>query len=95
MPLDEAIIFKPLLSEAPVMSVGEISAAAPEKILVDIVAGPNLFRAQQGELELIFVNSFGEMPINLAKILQYAQLRPTLCCGVRVYSDDSEKQIFD
>lgn len=95
MPLNEAIIIKPLLSGALTLPPGKITTATPEKMLVDIVAEPNLFRAQQGELELIFVNAFGEMPINLAKILQYAQLRPTLCCGVRVYSDDSEKQIFD
>ena len=71
----EAIIIKPLLSGALTLPVGKFITAAPEKMLVDIVAEPNLFRAQQGELELIFANAFREIPIDQVKMLQYAQHR--------------------
>lgn len=75
LPLHEAVIVKPLLSEAPILAAGEITAAAPEKILVDIVAEPNLFRAQQGELDRIYVNAFREIPVNQTKMLRYARRR--------------------
>lgn len=71
----EAVIIKPLLSGAPTLPVGKFTNAAPEKMLVDIVAEPNLFRAQQGELGLVFANAFREIPIDQAKILRYARRR--------------------
>jgi hypothetical protein len=71
----EAIIVKPLLSGALTQLVGNIISAAPEKMLVDIVAEPNLFRAQQGEIELIFVNAFREVPIDRVKMMGYARRR--------------------
>lgn len=43
----QAIIIKPLLSGALTRALEEITTATPEKMLVDIVAEPNLFRAQQ------------------------------------------------
>lgn len=75
LPLNEAVVVKPLLSEAPTIAVGEITAAAPEKILVDIVAEPDLFRAQQGELDRIYANAFREVPVNQTKMLRYARRR--------------------
>ena len=71
----EAIIVKPLLSGALTLPVGKFTTAAPEKILVDIVAEPNLFRAQQGELDRIYANAFREIPINQTKMLRYARRR--------------------
>ena len=71
----EAIIIKPLLSGALTLPVGKFITAASEKMLVDIVAEPNLFRAQQGELEIIFANAFREVPIDVAKMLRYARRR--------------------
>lgn len=71
----EAVIIKPLLSGAFTLPVGKFITAAPEKMLVDIVAEPNLFQAQQGELDLIFANALLEIPIDLAKILRYARRR--------------------
>lgn len=71
----EAIIIKPLLSGALTLPVGKFITAAPEKMLVDIVAEPNLFRAQQGELELIFANAFREIQIDQVKMLRYARRR--------------------
>lgn len=71
----EAIIVKPLLSGALTLLVGKFITAAPEKMLVDIVAEPNLFRAQQEELEIIFANAFLEVLIYQAKMLRYARRR--------------------
>lgn len=71
----EAIIVKPLLSGALTLPVGKLTTAAPEKMLVDIVAEPNLFRAQQGELDLIFAKVFGEIQIDQVKMLRYARRR--------------------
>ena len=71
----EAIIIKPLLSGALTLPVGKFTTAAPEKMLVDIVAEPNLFRAQQGEIDLIFANAFQGIPIDHVKMLQYARRR--------------------
>jgi len=73
--LHEAVIVKPLLSESPTFPIGKITSAAPEKILVDIVAEPNLFRAQQGELDRIYGNAFKEVRINQTKMLRYASRR--------------------
>ncbi|MBK8702801.1 MAG: hypothetical protein IPN33_03745 [Saprospiraceae bacterium] len=69
--LNEAIIVKPLVSEAPLRREGKITTSSPEKMLVDIVAEPDIFVAQQGELESIFENCFS----------QYACTR-TGCCGM-------------
>lgn len=71
----EAVIIKPLLPGALTLPVGKLTTAAPEKILVDIAAEPHLFRAQQGELDLIFANAFWEIPIDQAKMLRYARRR--------------------
>lgn len=73
--LNEAIIVKPLVSEAPLMREGKITAAAPEKMLVDIVAEPDIFVAQQGELEHIFENMFSQILIHQNRLLRYARRR--------------------
>ncbi len=73
--LNESVIVKPLLSEIPTFPIGKITSAAPEKILVDIVAEPDLFRAQQGELDRIYANAFNEVRINQTKMLRYASRR--------------------
>lgn len=75
LPLDEAIIVKPLLSEAPLLQAGKIPTATPEKILVDILSEPQLFTAQQGELERIFENAFSETLIHQNRMLRYARRR--------------------
>jgi hypothetical protein len=73
--LNESVIVKPLLTEAPTFPIDKITSAAPEKILVDIVAEPDLFRAQQGELDRIYANAFNEVRINQTKMLRYASRR--------------------
>lgn len=73
--LNEAIIVKPLVSEAPLMREGKITTATPEKILVDIVAEPDIFVGQQGELEHIFENMFSQVLIHENRLLRYARRR--------------------
>lgn len=75
LPLNEAILVKPLLSEAPLMRIGKTASCGPEKILVDIAAEPGLFRAQQGELDRIYQNAFREISINQSRMLRYARRR--------------------
>ena len=72
---NEAIIIKPLVTEAPVVLIDDIKTAMPEKILVDIVAEPGLFQAQQAELEDIFSTAFQEIPVNQSKMMRYAGRR--------------------
>lgn len=72
---NEAVIVKPLVSEAPLMREGKITTAAPEKILVDIVAEPEIFVGQQGELEHIFENMFSQILIHQNRLLRYARRR--------------------
>ena len=78
LPLHEAILVKPLVSEAPLLQIGELASCGPEKILVDIAAEPELFRAQQGELEGIFENAFREITINQSRMRRYARRRNKL-----------------
>lgn len=73
--LNEAVIVKPLVSEAPLMREGKITTAAPEKMLVDIVAEPDIFVAQQGELQHIFENMFSQILIHQNRLLRYARRR--------------------
>ena len=73
--LNEAVIVKPLVSEAPLMREGNITTAAPEKMLVDIVAEPDIFVAQQGELDQIFENMYSQILIHHNRLLRYARRR--------------------
>jgi len=73
--LSEAVIVKPLVSEAPLMRKGKIATAAPEKMLVDIVAEPEIFVGQQGELEHVFENMFSQILIHQNRLLRYARRR--------------------
>lgn len=71
--LNEAVIVKPLVSEAPLMREGKITTSASEKMLVDIVAEPDVFVGQQGELEHIFENMFSQILIHQNRLLRYAR----------------------
>jgi hypothetical protein len=73
--LNEAVIVKPLVTEAPLMREGKTTTASPEKILVDIVAEPDIFVGQQGELEHIFENMFSQILIHQNRLLRYARRR--------------------
>lgn len=71
----EAIIIKPLISEAPIMEQEGIKVATIEKLLVDSVADKELFAAQQGELDYIYRNAWSKYNININKLKRYARRR--------------------
>jgi hypothetical protein len=72
---NDAVIVKPLVSEAPLMRSCKITTATPEKMLVDIVAEPDIFVGQQGELEHIFENIFSQILVHQNRLLRYARRR--------------------
>ncbi|MFV8324530.1 DUF6577 family protein [Flavobacterium sp. ZS1P14] len=72
----QIIIIKPLISEAPLISVNGIKSASIEKMLVDIFCDTILFSAQQGsEMRTIFETAFTKYTINQSKMLRYANRR--------------------
>jgi hypothetical protein len=71
-----ALIVKPLVSEAPVQIVNSIVTTTIEKLLVDIFCNNVIFAAQQGsEMKIIFDNAFENYTINESKMLRYADRR--------------------
>lgn len=73
--LNEAIILKPLVSEAPLAQEGKITTVTLEKMLVDMVADSEIFVAQQGELAYIFETVFSQLLIHQNRLLRYARRR--------------------
>jgi hypothetical protein len=72
----EAIIIKPLISEAPTQNINEVETATIEKMLVDIFCDDVIFYAQQGaEKRTIFKEAFTKYTINQSKMLRYADRR--------------------
>lgn len=72
----EAIIVKPLVSEAPTQYVQGVQTATLEKVLVDIFCDETIFAAQQGsEMQTIFKNAFEKYTVNENKMLRYANRR--------------------
>lgn len=75
---DEVIIVKSMISEAPVTSQESIVCASLEKLLVDCLAEPVMFSAQQAELDTIFKNAFDRYTININAMKRYARRRNKL-----------------
>lgn len=73
--VDEATIVKPLISEAPVENEKKVVIPTLEKLLVDMLIDKDLFAAQQGELEDIFLNAIEKYTINIARMKRYALRR--------------------
>ena len=73
--VDEATIVKPLISEAPVEIEKKVIIPTLEKLLVDMIIDRDLFAAQQGEVEDIFLNAFEKYAINTARMKRYALRR--------------------
>jgi DNA-binding Lrp family transcriptional regulator len=73
---NDAIIVKPLISEAPLQSVDNNSIPALEKILVDLYADSEIFFFLQGnEMLNIFENAVEKYTVNTDKLLRYAKRR--------------------
>ena len=72
----EAMIVKPLVSEAPMQNVQGVQTITIEKMLVDIFCDETIFAAQQGsEMQTIFKNAFEKYTVNENKMLRYADRR--------------------
>lgn len=72
----QIIIIKPLISEAPLITVNGITTASIEKMLVDIFCDTIIFSAQQGsEMRTIFETAFTKYTVNRSKMLRYANRR--------------------
>lgn len=73
--VSEAIIIKPLVSEAPLESERKVVIPTLEKLMVDMLTDKDLFAAQQGEIKDIFRNAFEKYEINVPRMRRYALRR--------------------
>ena len=72
----EALVIKPLISEAPTQNINTVETATIEKMLVDIFCDDVIFSAQQAaEKRTIFKEAFSKYTINQSKLLRYANRR--------------------
>jgi hypothetical protein len=75
-PEKDAIIVKPLVSEAPLQTIHGILSPTIEKLLVDIYCDDIIFAAQQGsEMRTIFNEAFNKYSVYKDRILRYANRR--------------------
>jgi len=73
---NDPIIVKPLISEAPLQSIGNINTITLEKILVDLFCDENLFQFYQGrEKKILFNEAYTKYTVNKNKLLRYASRR--------------------
>jgi hypothetical protein len=72
----DAVIIKPLISEAPLQTVDAVTVPTIEKILVDLVADSEIFFFLQGnEMVNIFKNVPEKYTVNLDRLQRYAKRR--------------------
>lgn len=72
---DDVIIIKQLISEAPLIKTENIAIPSLEKLLVDMIADTNIYAAQQGELDFIYLSAFDKFEVNKSKMKRYALRR--------------------
>lgn len=72
---EHVIIVKSMISESPTMEINGIVCATLEKLLVDCLADPLMFSAQQGEVDSIYRNAFSKYSININAMKRYASRR--------------------
>lgn len=70
--LENAIIVRPLVTEAPVQQRGKIVTVTLEKVLVDIFCDEEFEFLRGFELTHIFKNAFDSYTVNQSKLLRYA-----------------------
>lgn len=73
--LDEVIIVKKMVSEAPLTEIQNISVPTLEKLLVDMLIDTTLFSAQQNEKEFIMRRVTQRYSLNELKMHRYAARR--------------------
>lgn len=71
----DAIIVKPLVTEAPLKEYDGIKTSSLEKIIVDIFCDDDLDYLHGAEWSHIFENAFNMYPINRTTMLRYASRR--------------------
>lgn len=67
-----AIIIRLLISEAPVQIVQKTPTVTLEKLLVDALTDSEFDFVKGAEIQRIFENALNKYPVNLSKILRYA-----------------------
>ncbi len=72
---NEAIIIRPLISEAPIKLVDGINTPTIEKVLVDIVGDVEFSFLQGLEINKVYATVFERHNINQSKLLRYAARR--------------------
>jgi len=76
LPLEEAIILRPLVSEAPVMEVNGVHTPTLEGLLVDVSVKDRLILENTGNsIEDLFQQAIEKYNINQSKLLRYAARR--------------------
>ena len=71
-----AVIIKPLVSEAPLQNIKDVNTITIEKMLVDIFCDDIIFSAQQGsEMKNIFNEAIKKYTVNESRMLRYADRR--------------------
>lgn len=73
--MDNILVVRPLIAEAPLSSYQGINLPTIEKILVDIVSDKEFDYAGGAELYHIYSNVFESVDVNRKKLLRYASRR--------------------
>jgi hypothetical protein len=74
--MNETLIVKTLVSEAPLQNIEGVKTTTIEKMLVDIFCDDVIFSAQQGsEMRSIFNDAYKKYIVNENRILRYADRR--------------------
>jgi predicted transcriptional regulator of viral defense system len=70
--MENVIVVRPLVTEAPVRQMGKTVTATLEKILVDVFCDDEFEFLRGYELSHIFKNAFAAYTVNQSKLLRYA-----------------------
>ncbi|WP_127142146.1 DUF6577 family protein [Flagellimonas marinaquae] len=71
----DIVIVRPLISEAPLSILENVTVPTLEKLLVDMTIDIELFGPQRAEIELIYQNAFQKYQLNINKMNRYALRR--------------------
>lgn len=73
--IDDIIIVRPLVNEAPCDMVDDYSVPTLEKVLVDAIGDKELAFMQGAEMYSIYKNAFDSYEVNKSRLLRYASRR--------------------
>lgn len=91
--MENPLVVRPLISQAPLMTVNDVQVPKLEKIMVDLVADEVLFNAFQGkELKTIYSNIVDKYDVNLSTLKRYS-LRRNKWDEVKQYLKEINEQI--